>query len=82
MILARLFDAVEDAKAEFDLDVNELVLILRPEIKSDIPGQGTVLDMEFLRRLIVFLSDLYVENQSKIHLKKYLAMKLEQDMGM
>lgn len=82
MILARLFDAVEDAKAEFGLDVNELVLILRPEIKSDIPGQGTVLDMEFLRRLIVFLSDFYVENQSKIHLKKYLAMKLEQDMGM
>lgn len=82
MILARLFDAVEDAKAEFGLDVNELVLILRPEIKSDIPGQGTVLDMEFLRRLIVFLSDFYVENQSKIHLKKYLVMKLEQEMGM
>lgn len=82
MILAQLFDAVEDAKAEFDLDVNELVLILRPDIKSDIPGQGTVLDMEFLQLLVELLADFYAENPSKTHLRKYLVMKLEQEMGM
>jgi hypothetical protein len=80
--IIRLFDAVSDAKDELGLDVDELVLILRPEIKSEIPGQSTVLDIEFLRRLIVFLADLYVENQSKTLLKKYLVMKLENDMGM
>lgn len=82
MSLIRLFDAIEDAKSELGLDVDELVLILRPQIKSETPGQGTVLDMEFLRRLIAFLADFYVENQSKTHLKKYLSMKLAQEMGM
>lgn len=77
-----IFEAVADAKAELGLGASELVCDLISDRNAGVPGVGITLESDFLSLVAGILCDRYIQDPSKTHLKKYVRMKLEMDIGM
>lgn len=84
----QLIDAIAAVRSDMDLRVFELAKEagIDPEDFDDdgvLPdGRGMLLKGELLRRVVNILADRYIKNPEQKHLKKYIKMKLDMDIGL
>ncbi|MBK3469006.1 hypothetical protein [Pseudomonas sp. MF6776] len=82
-----LIEAIADVRAAMDLRTFELAMkigISQEDFDDDgvlTDGRGMLLKGEILRRVVTILADRYIKNQERKHLKKYIKIKLDMDIG-
>ncbi|NMY53490.1 hypothetical protein [Pseudomonas sp. WS 5011] len=84
----QLIEAIASVRADIDLRIFELAMkagIAQEAFDDDgvLPdGRGMLLKGEVLRRVVNILADRYIKNPEQKHLKKYIKMKLDMDIGL
>jgi hypothetical protein len=77
-----LLESIADVRANMDFRIFELKKITGLEQEDLLCDEGMLLKGEFLRRVVIILADRYIQNPEQAHLKKYLKMKLDMDIGL